>query len=114
MFWLDSALGCVAYEAHAAFDRLRFLSAECEVLHTGQSLPCYEGVARRSYSRDHSHSPLWRNLVDKATPKEQPKVSTDPTIKSDKKKDSELAENELNQVIGGLPAGGWNRVRNNQ
>jgi bacteriocin-like protein len=52
--------------------------------------------------------------VDKATPKEQPKVSTDPTIKSDKKKDSELAENELNQVTGGLPAGGWNRVRNNQ
>jgi bacteriocin-like protein len=49
--------------------------------------------------------------VDKAALKEQPKVSTDPTIKSDKKKkDSELAENELNQVTGG----GWNRVRNNQ
>jgi bacteriocin-like protein len=54
--------------------------------------------------------PYGRNLVDKAAPpKEQPKVSTDPTIKSDKKKkDSELAENELNQVTGG----GWDVKRN--
>ena len=46
--------------------------------------------------------------MDKAAPpKEQPKVSTDPTIKSDKKKkDSELGENELNQATGG----GWNLV----
>jgi bacteriocin-like protein len=48
---------------------------------------------------------MGENLMDKAAPKQQPKVSTDPAIKTDKKKDNELAENELNQVTGGT---GWN------